>query len=153
MPCTQCRNDDPFYPSDLTDEQWALIEPLLPAPHWDGRKEKHPRREIVDAIVYVVRTGRAWRQLPADLPPWQTVYRHFVRWEDQGVTQQIMDVLRRRARRSVGRAAEPSAAVMDSQSVKGATPSGPTVAAMTRTRRSMGASGSSSPTRSGSCRR
>ncbi|MBB2914487.1 transposase [Streptosporangium becharense] len=97
-----------------------LIEPLLPAPHWDGRKEKHPRREIVDAILYVVRTGCAWRQLPVDFPPWQTVYWHFVRWEDQGVTQRIVDVLRRRVRRNAGREDEPSAAVMDSQSVKGA---------------------------------
>ncbi|WP_406319946.1 IS5 family transposase [Streptosporangium sp. NBC_01639] len=104
----------------MTDEQWALIEPLLPAPHWDGRKEKHPRREIVDAIAYVVRTGCAWRQLPADFPPWQTVYWHFVRWEDQDVTQRVVDVLRRRVRRSAGRQDEPSAAVMDSQSVKGA---------------------------------
>ncbi|WP_440073855.1 IS5 family transposase [Streptosporangium sp. OZ121] len=93
---------------------------MLPVPHWDGRPDKHPRREVVDAIMYVVRTGCAWRQLPADFPPWQTVYWHFVRWEDQGVTQQIMDVLRRRVRRSVGRKTEPSAAVLDSQSVKGA---------------------------------
>ncbi|MFC3982707.1 IS5 family transposase [Streptosporangium jomthongense] len=104
----------------MTDEQWALIEPLLPAPHWDGRKEKHPRREIVDAIVYVVRTGCAWRQLPVDFPPWQTVYWHFVRWEDQGVTQKVLDVLRRRIRKRAGRDPEPSAAVVDSQSVKGA---------------------------------
>ncbi|WP_081937663.1 transposase [Streptosporangium roseum] len=61
----------------------------------DGRKKKHPRREIVDAILYIVRTGCAWRQLPADFPPWQTVYWHFVRWEDQGMTQQIVNVLRR----------------------------------------------------------
>ena len=57
---------DRFYPSDLTDEQWALIEPLLPPPHWDGRKEKWPRREIVDAIAYLNRTGCSWRQLPRD---------------------------------------------------------------------------------------
>ncbi|MET8386491.1 IS5 family transposase [Streptosporangium canum] len=104
----------------MTDEQWALIEPLLPAPHWDGRPDKHPRREAVDTIVYVVRTGCSWRQLMADFPPWQTVYWHFVRWEDQGVTRQIMDVLRQRVRKEAGREAEPSAAVLDSQSVKGA---------------------------------
>jgi transposase len=111
---------DRFYPSDLTDEQWALIEPLLPPPHWDGRKEKHPRREIVDAIAYLNRTGCSWRQLPADFPPWQTVYWHFARWEEQGVTEQILAVLRQRLRRAQGRAPEPSAAVMDTQSVKGA---------------------------------
>jgi transposase len=111
---------DRFYPSDLTDEQWALIEPLLPPPHWDGRKEKWPRREIVDAIAYLNRTGCSWRQLPRDLPPWQTVYWHFVRWEEQGVTRKILDLLRRRLRQAQGRAAEPSAAVLDTQSVKGA---------------------------------
>jgi transposase len=111
---------DRFYPSDLTDEQWALLEPLLPPPHWDGRKEKWPRREIVDAIAYVNRTGCSWRQLPRDFPPWQTVYWHFARWEEQGVTRQILDVLRRRLRRAEGRAPEPSAAVMDTQSIKGA---------------------------------
>lgn len=72
------------------------------------------------AIVYVVRTGCSWRQFPADLPPWQTVYWHFVRREARGVTQQILDVLRRRIRKRAGRDPEPSAAVIDSQSVKGA---------------------------------
>jgi transposase len=67
-------------PSDLTDAQWALIELLLPAPNTRGRPEKHPRRDIVDAILYVVRTGCAWRQLPLDFPPWQTVYWYFTRW-------------------------------------------------------------------------
>ena len=62
------------YPSDLTDRQWELVEPLLPPVNTAGRREKHPRRAIVDAILYVVRTGCAWRQLPAGFPPWQTVY-------------------------------------------------------------------------------
>src|SRR3712207_5222838 len=61
------------YPSDTSDEQWALIEPLLPPVNTGGRPEKHPRRAIVDAILYVVRGGCSWRQLPADFPPWQTV--------------------------------------------------------------------------------
>ena len=61
------------YPSDTNDEQWALIEPLLPPVKTGGRPEKHSRRAVVDAILYVVRTGCAWRQLPADFPPWQTV--------------------------------------------------------------------------------
>jgi transposase len=68
------------YPSDLTDAQWALIEPLLPEPSTGGRPEKHPRREIVNAILYVVRSGCPWRYLPADLPPWQTVYWYFTAW-------------------------------------------------------------------------
>ncbi|WP_061290979.1 IS5 family transposase [Herbidospora cretacea] len=108
------------YPSDLTDAQWALIEPLLPAPSTGGRPEKHPRRDIVDAILYVVRTGCAWRQLPFDFPPWQTVYWYFAAWEEAKVTDQIMAVLRRRVRAGQGRAEEPTAGIIDSQSVKGA---------------------------------
>lgn len=108
------------YPSDLTDAQWALVEPLLPAPNTGGRPEKHPRRDIVDAILYVVRTGCAWRQLPFDFPPWQTVYWYFVRWEEAKVTEQMLAVLRRRVRAAQGRAEEPTAGVIDSQSVKGA---------------------------------
>jgi transposase len=108
------------YPSDLTDEQWAVIEPMLPLPKWMGRPERHPRRAIVDAILYVVRTGCSWRQLPADFPPWQTVYWYFTRWEARGVTERMLDELRELVRLELGRDAEPSAGIIDSQSVKGA---------------------------------
>jgi transposase len=108
------------YPSDTSDEQWALIEPLLPPVNLGGRPEKHPRRAVVVAILYVVRTGCAWRQLPADFPPWQTVYWYFARWEEQRVTLRLLDALRQRVRLADGRHAEPSAGVIDSQSVKGA---------------------------------
>jgi transposase len=108
------------YPSDLTDAQWALIEPLLPEPSTDGRREKHPRRETVNAILYVVRSGCPWRYLPADLPPWQTVYWYFVRWEDAGVTEKLLATLRVKARLQDGRSPQPSAGIIDSQSVKGA---------------------------------
>jgi transposase len=108
------------YPSDLTDAQWALIEALLPEPSTDGRREKHPRREIVNAILYVVRSGCPWRYLPADLPPWQTVYWYFTRWEDAGVTENLLAKLRIKARVQDGRNPEPSAGIIDSQSVKGA---------------------------------
>ncbi|MEV6810566.1 IS5 family transposase [Micromonospora sp. NPDC051296] len=108
------------YPSDLTDAQWALIEPLLPEPNTDGRREKHPRREIVNAILYVVRSGCPWRYLPADLPPWQTVYWYFTRWEEAGVTEKLMHTLRLKARVQQGRDPQPSAGIIDSQSVKGA---------------------------------
>jgi transposase len=111
---------DRRYPSDLTNAQWALIEPLLPAANTGGRPEKHPRRDIVDAVLYVVRTGCAWRQLPFDFPPWQTVYWYFVRWEEARVTEQLLAVLRRRLRTQQGKQAEPSAGIIDSQSVKGA---------------------------------
>jgi transposase len=108
------------YPSDLTDAQWALIEPLLPRAKTGGRREKHPRRDIVDAILYVVRTGCSWRQLPVDFPPWQTVYWYFIRWEEDNLTERMLPVLRRRVRAAHGRSEEPSAGIIDSQSVKGA---------------------------------
>ena len=108
------------YPSDTTDVQWALIEPLLPVAKIGGRPEKHPRRAIVDAIVYVVRTGCAWRQLPADFPPWQTVYWYFNRWEQAKATEKILPVVRGQLRVQEGRDPEPSAGLIDSQSVKGA---------------------------------
>lgn len=108
------------YPSDLTDSQWALVEPLLPAPAHLGRPEEHPRRDIVDAILYVARSGGSWRQLPADYPPWQTVYWHFARWEKDGVTRAVHDALRSRLRADEGRSPEPTAGIMDSQSVKAA---------------------------------
>jgi transposase len=108
------------YPSDTTAEQWALIEPLLPQVNTGGRPEKHPRRAIVDAILYVVRTGCAWRQLPADFPPWQTVYWYFNRWEEAKVTEKILPVVRAQLRLQEGRNPEPSAGLIDSQSVQGA---------------------------------
>jgi transposase len=108
------------YPSDLTDAQWALIEPLLPEPSTGGRPEKHPRREIVNAILYVVKSGCPWRYLPADLPPWQTVYGDFAAWEAAGVTEKLLAALRVKARVKDGRDPEPSAGIIDSQSVKGA---------------------------------
>jgi transposase len=110
----------PRYPSDMTDEQWALIEPLLPAPKTGGRPEKHPRRDVVDAILYVVRAGCAWRALPADFPPWETVYWYFTRWEQARVTEKILPVVREQLRLADGRDAQPSAGLIDSQSVKGA---------------------------------
>ena len=110
----------PLYPSDTSDEQWAVIEPLLPAVRTGGRPEKHPRRAIVDAILYVVRAGCAWRQLPADFPPWQTVYWYFNQWEQARVTEKILPVVRAQLRVQEGRNPEPSAGLIDSQSVKGA---------------------------------
>jgi transposase len=85
-----------------------------------GRPEKHPRRAVVDAILYVVRTGCSWRQLPADFPPWQTVYWYFVGWEQAKVTEKILPVVRGQLRVAQGRDPEPSAGLIDSQTVKGA---------------------------------
>jgi len=108
------------YPSDLTDEQWEIIEPMLPLIKEPGRPPKHPRRDIVDAILYVVRTGCSWRQLPADFPPWETVYGQFRRWEERQVTERIVERLREEVRVQSGRDPQPSAGIIDSQSVKGA---------------------------------
>lgn len=109
------------YPSDPTDEQWALVEPLLPLARVGpkgGRREKHPRRRIVDAIFYVVRTGCAWRQLPKDFAPWPTVYWYFTWSHDDGKVERIHDALRGRVREAEGRGAAPSAGLIDSQSVR-----------------------------------
>jgi transposase len=108
------------YSSDLSDAEWALVEPLLPAAAEGGRPKKHPRRDVVDAILYVVRAGCAWRALPADFPPWQTVYWYFTRWEEQRVTLRMLDALRQQVRLADGREADPSAGIIDSQSLKGA---------------------------------
>jgi transposase len=97
------------YPSDTSDQQWAVIEPLLPPVNTGGRPEKHRRRTVVDAIFYVVRTGCSWRQLPADFPPWQTVYWYFVRFEQAKATEKILPVVRGQLRLPEGRDPQPSA--------------------------------------------
>jgi transposase len=112
------------YPSSsVTDEQWAVLEPLLPAPGntrgRGGRSEKWPRRLVLDAIFYVVRGGIAWRQLPAGFPPPDTVYGFFARWARNGVWQRVHDALRDQVRVSFGKSPLPTAAVIDSQSVQG----------------------------------
>lgn len=108
----------------MTDAQWAVIDRLLPDPAWltakGGRPEVHCRRAIVDAIFYVVDNGIKWRALPADFPPWSTVYNYLAGWEAAGVTGEVLDSLRDRVRLAEDRAAAPSAAIIDSQSVKAA---------------------------------
>ncbi|MDD4866096.1 MAG: IS5 family transposase [Mycobacterium sp.] len=111
---------DKRYPSDLTDAQWALIEPLVPAPGSGGRPAVHPRRRIVEAILYVNRTGCAWRQLPHDFPPWATVFWYFKQWRQEGVVDRLHDTLRDRVRDAAGRDPMASAGCVDAQSVKGA---------------------------------
>ncbi|MGH3467521.1 MAG: IS5 family transposase [Thermocrispum sp.] len=107
------------YPSDLTDEQWDLIAPMVPVKP-GGRPAKHPRRRIVEAILYVNRTGCSWRQLPHDFPPWDTVYWYFQRWNTDGTTDRIHDALRDATRDAAGRDPMASAGIVDAQSVKGA---------------------------------
>jgi transposase len=108
----------------MTDAQWKLLEPLLPAPGntagRGGRPEKHPRRRMLDAIFYVVRGGIAWAALPAEFPPAKTVYGLFRRWVRAGAWIRLHDTLRDRARLRAGRSPLPTAAVLDSASVRGA---------------------------------
>ena len=111
------------YPSDLSDAQWALIEPTLTA--WRAARRGpgvaariHDLREIVNAILYVCRTGIAWAYLPHDFPPCKTVYDYYAKWEVDGTTETLHDLLRQRVRVAKGRAATPTAAIIDSQSVK-----------------------------------
>ena len=110
------------YPSDLTDRQWELIEPLLPGPAENpGRPPKHSKREIVNAIPYHVRAGGSWRMLPKDFPPWETVYGYFRDWRKDGTLDRVHDALRERVRaKEEQRNPQPSAGIVDSQSVKGA---------------------------------
>jgi transposase len=114
----------PRYPSDTTDTEWVLIEPLLPSPACTrvagGRPEAHPRREVVDAIRYLVHNGCVWRALPADFPPWRTVYGFFARWAADGTLDRVHDALRDQVRLDAGRRRQPSAAIIDSQSVRAA---------------------------------
>jgi putative transposase len=108
------------YPSDLTDEQWNILEPLLPAPRADGigRPPEVDLREVVNAIAYLNRSGCQWDMLPHDLLPKSTVYDYFALWRDDGTWQKLMDGLRTQVRVAVGREPTPSAACIDSQSVK-----------------------------------
>lgn len=119
----ECQKRPARYPTDCADAEWQLIAPLLPQPAaktaTGGHPEGHCRRIIWDAIGYVCDNGIKWRSLPADFPPWETVYGCFARWRRRGVLQHLNDVLRERLRRAEGRLAEPSAAAIDSQSVKG----------------------------------
>jgi putative transposase len=105
------------YPSDLTDEQWAIVEPLIPVPTV-GRPRETDMREVLNAILYLNRSGCQWDMLPHDLPPKSTVFDHFAQWRDDGTWQTILDALRRRVRVAAGREPSPSAAVIDSQTVK-----------------------------------
>jgi putative transposase len=106
------------YPTDLTDAQWALLAPLIPAPRPGGRPALHDRRELVNAMLYWLRAGCAWRLLPHDFPPWRTVYHYWRVWRRQGVWERVLGRLRAQERCRLGRAPTPSAVVLDSQSVK-----------------------------------
>jgi putative transposase len=112
------------YPSDLTDAQWLLVEPLLPSAPGGGRPRTIDLREVVDAILYVDKTGCPWRALPHDFPPEGSVRHYFHAWRRGGVWERILDTLRQRVRRQEGKENEPTAAIIDSQSIKGSRTSG-----------------------------
>lgn len=106
------------YSTDLSDKEWDILEPWVPPVKVGGRPAEHSRREIVNAIFYVLRTGCQWRNLPHDLPRWGTVYTYFRQWRLDGTWQHIHTVVRRQLRRADGRPPEASAAILDSQSVR-----------------------------------
>ncbi len=110
----------PAYPSDLTDGQWALLEPLLRehAPPGPGRPPTVPLREIVNALLYIKQTGCPWRYLPHELPPRSTVHYYFAQWTADGTLEEVVRRLREQVRRRAGRQAQPTAGVVDSQTVK-----------------------------------
>ena len=108
------------YPGDLTDKEWVEIEPLISKGIYRGAgcRGKYSRREKLNAILYVLRTGCQWSDLPHDFPPWKTVYSQFLRWRDRGVFKQINTALSRRLRVLMGKNEDPSVGIVDSQSVK-----------------------------------
>jgi len=133
------------YPSDLTDEEWALVEPLIPPAKRGGRRRSVDMRKVVDGLMYVLSTGCQWRYVPKDLPPKSTVFHYFVLWTYHGVIDRIHYALYVECRERLGREASPTACIIDSQSVKSAEKGGPklTRMAMMRARRSRERSGTS----------
>jgi len=134
-----------MYPSDLTDKQWTRLEPLLNEPragrHAGGRPRTYEQRRVLDAMLYVVKTGCPWRQLPSNFPPWKTVYEHFRAWRDSGVWERVGKTLREQGRQAKGRNATSSVAIIDSQSARTALKGGGAVT--TRARRSRAANDTS----------
>src|SRR3954447_21125880 len=107
------------YPSDMTGDQWAVLEPLIPV-NSTGRPREIEMREVLNASFYLNRSGCQWDMLPHDLPARSTVYNHFARWRDDGTWQVIMDALRQKVRTAAGKPPNPSAGSIDSQTAKGA---------------------------------
>jgi putative transposase len=106
------------YPTDLSDEQWGLLETYLPASKWRGRPRLHSPREILNAVFYLLKSGCQWRMLPREFLPWKTVFHHFRAWRLDGTWERLNRVLRERLRVRLGRDPQPSAGIVDSHSAK-----------------------------------
>src|SRR5215216_208401 len=106
------------YSTDLSDAQWSRLQPYLPTPKAQGRPRTHSLRDVLDAIFYVLKSGCHWRLMPHDFPPWSTVYCHFRRFRSNGLWSLMLKVLHTAGRKRVGKDPQPTAAIMDSQSVK-----------------------------------
>lgn len=106
------------YPSDVTDKEWSIIEPFMPSEYEDGVERKYDYREIINGVFYLLRAGCSWRSLPHDLPPWRSVYGYFRTWKLNGLWERMNKEIREKLRENLGRDKEPSAAIIDSQSVK-----------------------------------
>ena len=126
------------YPSDVTDEEWAHIAPLIPPARHGGRKRSVDVREVVNGLIYILSTGCQWRATPRDLPPRSTLFGYFELWDYDGTLDRIHHALYVKCREALGREASPTAGAIDSQSVKGAEKGGPASIrrAMTRARKS-----------------
>ena len=137
------------YPSDLTEEEWSLVEPLIPPAKHGGHKREVVVREVVNGVMYVLSTGCQWRYIPKDLPPKSTVHDYLTRWNHDGTIEKIHHALYVQCREAIGREASPTACVIDSQSVKSAEKGGPASIrpGMMRARRSRARNGMSWSTR------
>lgn len=137
------------YPSDLTDAEWALVAPLIPPAKRGGNKRTVNVREVVNGLMYILSTGCQWAALPRDLPPRSTVHDYFARWDWDGTLERVHHALYIQCRERAGREASPTAAIIDSQSVKGAEKGGAASIrkATTRVRRSAARSATSSSIR------
>ena len=134
------------YPSDVTDDEWVLVKPMIPPAKRGGRKREHDERDLVNGLLYVLSTGCQWRYIPKDMPPRSTLHDYLDRWNYDGTLKKIHQELYLRCREQAGREASPTAAVIDSQSVKSAEKGGPASirSGMTRARKSKARSGISS---------